>query len=84
MTRNEVKAAQSKYNGRILRNPVTSEAWGVMIESAELIPELDKYADHATDDVLPCGVERMLIADEYRYTILCPVTWFDLGGWADE
>lgn len=86
MTRNEVKALAEKYNMEILRNPITREAHSVMCDSEELIPELDALAEQtAADGVLPCGVMRENMGDLfYRYTIVCPTSWFDLWGWADE
>lgn len=69
-----------KYSMEIIRNPITSEAWGVTVESDEPIPELDKYADAIMENE-HTAVERVNLGGTYRYTITCPTSWFDLWGW---
>lgn len=81
MTKAEVRVIADKYNMQILRDPVTREAHGVWIDTANRIPELDPYADSADPAQLPCGVTRVLQGEKYRYTIECPTSWFDLWGW---
>lgn len=76
------KKLASKYGMEIVRNPITSEAHGLMVESADLYPELDALTE---TDTRPCIVTRRLFAGTtYRYEITCPKAWFDLWGWADE
>lgn len=84
MTRDIAKDLQRKYNMEITRNPVTSEAWALTVNSDDLIPELDDLADGAPDIALPCAMTRVLYGDTYRYQLACPMSWFDLWGWADE
>lgn len=83
MKRNEAKALQKKYGMEILRNPITSEAWGLRIDADNYIPELD---DLAKADISPCALEPdYSFAPEYViYKLVCPKSWFDLWGWADE
>lgn len=80
MTKATVKSLATKYGMEILRNPITSEAWGVTVESDELIPELDEYADAILENE-HTAVERVNLGGTYRYTITCPTNWFDLWGW---
>lgn len=80
MTKATVKSLAEKYGMEILRNPITSEAWGVTVESDELIPELDAYADAILENE-HAAVERVNLGGTYRYTIACPTGWFDLWGW---
>lgn len=76
-----------RYNMEILRHPITREAWGIMCETNEPIPELDEYEANPPEYMaaLSCGVvERVCFADDdIRYTIYCPTSWFDLWGWRD-
>lgn len=51
MKRAEAKALAKKYGMRILRAPVTGEAWALYLETPECIDELD---DLANQDILPC------------------------------
>lgn len=80
MTKATVKSLATKYGMEILRNPITSEAWGVTVESDELIPDLDEYADAIRENERT-AVERENLGGNYRYTITCPTSWFDLWGW---
>lgn len=80
MTKATVKSLAGKYGMEILRNPITREAWGVTVESDELIPELDEYADAIREND-HTAVERVNLCGTYRYTITCPTSWFDLWGW---
>lgn len=45
MTRNEAKALQAKHNMEILRDPITSEAHALYLETEQPISELDDLAD---------------------------------------
>lgn len=84
MKRAEVKLLANKYGMEILRNPVTEEAWGLYLESAERIDELDALTNQ---EIYPC----VMLADyscqdigRVTYKLVCPANWFDLWGWADE
>ena len=81
MRKAEIKELAKKYGMDIVRHPVTREGHGVMVRSAVLIPELDKYADGEIS-ALPCAVLRTCDI-EYTYAIECPTSWFDLWGWRD-
>ena len=85
MTMTMAKAFQEKYGMDILRDPVTHQAHGLVVESNDLLPDLDKYADAVGDiSERPCGVTRVAGPNGYRYTIETPASWFDLWGWADR
>ena len=83
MKRSEAKALQEKYGMEILRHPVTSEAWGLGIETDVCIPELDRLV---RTDIWPCVMTAsyMTPEDGAIYRLDCPTSWFDLWGWADE
>lgn len=80
MKKSEAMEIQKRYGMEILRNPVTSEAWAVYMESPECIRELD---DLAATDLYPCE----MVADygtqdvKVTYKLICPTAWFDLYGW---
>lgn len=85
MTKEEMKAIADKHGFEILRHPVTNEAWGLRLETAEDIPELDAISE----DVW--SVETVVVKKEYGahheangahvYTVACPDNWFYLWGW---
>ena len=87
MKKNELKAIAEKYGMEIMRNPITREAWGLKLETAENIPELDALAGD------PWHFEQVAVTKEYGvfyevngthlYTVYCPTDWFDLWGWVD-
>lgn len=84
MDKATAKRLAEKYRMEILRHPITSEAWAVAVESDELIPELDKYADAAPENYMGNNtaiVERTYNGSSYTYKIVCPTRWFDLWGW---
>lgn len=84
MKKEELKAIAEKHGFEIVRNPITSEAWGLKLETAEDIPELD-----ALNENNPIG--QVTVTKEYGayeavngthlYTVYCPANWFDLWGW---
>ena len=83
MNKAKAKELSEKYGMEILRNPITSEAWAVSVESDELIPELDEYADTPAANRMGDNeaiVERTFTG-AYTYKIICPTRWFDLWGW---
>lgn len=84
MNKHTAKTLAEKYGMTILRHPITDEAWGVIVETDELIPELDKYADTALENYMGNNtaiVERTYNGPSYTYKIICPTRWFDLWGW---
>lgn len=85
MKRAEAKALAKKYGMRILRAPVTGEAWALYLETPECIEELDALANQ---DILPCAMEANYWGHDVglpiAYKLVCPTNWFDLFGWADE
>lgn len=83
MDKATAKRLAEKYSMEILRNPITSEAWGVIVETDELIPELDKYADAACKNYMGnnTAIVERTYAGTYTYKIICPTRWFDLWGW---
>lgn len=83
MKKKELRALAERYGMEILRNPVTSEAFGVMVDSEDLIPELDALAE-SRKPLTPCAATRELVAGTtYRYKIVTTPAWFDLWGWAE-
>lgn len=83
MNKETAKMLSEKYRMEILRHPITSEAWAVSVESDELIPELDKYADAAPENYMGdnTAIVERTYAGTYTYKIVCPTRWFDLWGW---
>lgn len=84
MKRAEAKALANKYGMRILREPITHEAWGLYLEAPECIEELDSLANQ---DIFPCILEADYGCQDVglvTYKLVCPTSWFDLWGWADE
>lgn len=84
MKRAEAKALASKYGMRILREPITHEAWGLYLESSECIKELDALANQ---EINPCAMVADYSCEEIgvvTYKLICPTSWFDLWGWVDE
>lgn len=86
MSKNELKSISERYGMMILRDPITSEAWGLALETAKDIPELDAQID--SND------SRVVVTKEYcaycevsgthLYKVVCPVEWFDLWGWSGD
>ena len=66
---------------QILRNPITSEAWALHLVTAEDLPELDALAEK---DLEPCQMVASYSPGRTEYKLICPTSWFDLWGWADE
>lgn len=87
MTKEEMKAIADKHGFEILRNPITSEAWGLRLETAEDIPELDSInADIWTRGNVAVSKEygsHYEVNGTHVYTVACPDNWFDLWGWKD-
>ena len=84
MKKAELKALAERYSMEIMRNPITDEAFGVMCESEDLIPELDEIAD-SLDRMAPCtGVRELIAGTTYRYKIIATPAWFDRWGWAEK
>lgn len=84
MKRAEAKALAKKYGMRILRAPVTGEAWALYLEAPEYIDELDALANQKID---PCIMQADYSCNDVglvTYKLVCPTNWFDLFGWADE
>jgi hypothetical protein len=79
MTKATMQSIADKYNMTILRQPITREAFGVMVETDDLIPELDAIVDEG--DYTVSAVRELYGNDTYRYRIFCPTDWFDLWGW---
>lgn len=79
MKRSEAKELAAKYGMEIMRDPITSLAHGLYVHSADLIPELDAYADSAERCNVNCI--RLAAGDSYLYRLECPTAWFDLWGW---
>lgn len=91
MTRNEAKALQEKHNMEILRDPITSEARALYLETARPISELDDLADisRRSNGCAPCCMDANYevynaTGSGVTYKLSCPTTWFDLWGWVDE
>lgn len=83
MNKATAKHLSEKYGMTILRHPITSEAWAVSVESEDLIPELDEYADAAPEPYMGnnSAIVERTYAGTYTYKIVCPTRWFDLWGW---
>ena len=87
MTKAELKAIADKHGFEILRHPVTNEAWGLRLETAEDIPELDAIAANIWTIGNVAVRKEYGVYDEvngtHLYTVACPENWFDLWGWKD-
>lgn len=83
MNKTTAMKLSEKFGIEILRNPITREAWAVAVESDELIPELDTYADAPVPSAMGNNVAivERTFAGTYTYKIICPTRWFDLWGW---
>lgn len=83
MKKNELKAIAEKYGMEIMRNPITNEAWGLKLETAEDIPELDELTVAFADIVVVTKAYGAYFDANgtHLYTVYCPTDWFDLGGW---
>ncbi len=79
MTKATMQSIADKYNMTILRQPITREAFGVMVETDDLIPELDAIVNE--DKIAAVVGERYWLGDAYRYSFYCSTDWFDLWGW---
>ena len=79
MTKATMQSISDKYNMTILRQPITREAFGVMVETDDLIPELDAIVN--ADSYAVPAVRELYGNDTYRYSFYCPTDWFDLCGW---
>lgn len=82
MKKNELKEIAQRHNMEILRNPVTRETWGLMVNVPSEISELDAIVDASSTVV--CGLREYCPWDgSITYKITCPTGWFDLWGWTD-
>lgn len=80
MTKKYAEGLYNRFGMRILRNPVTQEAWGLYLESPEEIPELESI--WALNE--PTGMEAWTEPDGSRYYRLrLPESWFDLWGFKE-
>ena len=84
MTKNELKALSEKYGMEIMRDPITNQAWGLSLETALDIPEVDALCDsdtyHTVSATKAYGAYEAVSGTHY-YTVYCPKSWFDLWGW---
>lgn len=83
MTRSQAKEMAKKYGMEILREPITNLGYGLYMRSADLIPELDAFAENVSANAATACL-RTCDGVDYLYRIYCPESWFDLWGWADE
>lgn len=86
MKKAELRAIADRYGMEILRNPITNEAWGLMLDTVEDIPELDALAsDIWSEDCVAVTKEYGMFASQgsHLYKVACPVEWFGLWGWRD-
>ena len=88
MKKAELRAIADRYGMEILRNPITNEAWGLALETAQDIPELDVLASDIWDENPVVTVEKVYgvyqeVYGTHLYKVACPVEWFDLWGWRD-
>ena len=84
MKKEELKAIAEKHDMKIVRNPITNEAWELKLETTDNIPELD--ALNVKNPIGPVTVTKEYGAYEavngtHLYTVYCPTNWFDLWGW---
>lgn len=85
MKKNELKSLAEKYGMEILRHPITREAWGLKLETAEDIPELDLLLSAGPSGPVAVTKEYGVyeaVNGTHLYTVVCPTNWFDLWGWA--
>ena len=82
MNKEELKAIAEKHGFEIVRNPITSEAWGLKLETAEDIPELDALNNQLTSVTVTKEYGAYeAVNGTHLYTVFCPANWFDLWGW---
>lgn len=86
----EVRAIADKYGMEILRHHITSEAFGLGLESMHEIAELDSLQKRVDERGTAPGIHDIEMTTEYRpdgsiyYKIYCPIMWFDLTGWTGK
>ena len=80
MNKSELIRIANTYGMELTRNPITSEAWCYRLESNDYIDELDKIADAAPEEILPCAATREDFGDWKVYTIIFPTDWATLAG----
>ena len=88
MTQSELIALADLHGMSILRDPITNEACGLALETAQDIPELDALATDIWAEN-PVAVEKVLSPYQeahgtHLYKVTCPVELFDLLGWSDD
>jgi len=76
MTKKEMFAIAEKYGMTLKTHPVTGETKTYTVMTDNLTPELDKRVDSGNFE--RPAVDRMLIADQYLYTIHIPSGWIKL------
>lgn len=84
MKKEELKAIAEKHGMEIVRNPITSEAWGLKLETVEDIPELDALSENNQLGSVTVTKEYgayEAVNGTHLYTVYCPANWFDLWGW---
>ena len=80
MYKTELKTIADKYGIAILRNPITSEAYGLILETPAEIPDLSEIVKGMTTPPVVGTIEYT--GDIcVTYKIICPTSWFDLWGW---
>lgn len=86
MTKSELKAIAEKYGMEIMREPITKEAWGVLLKTKEDVPELEKFLTESyryTDGTITVEDFGLGMCDVHFYRVMCPADWFDLWGWRE-
>ena len=85
MTKPELIALADRYGMSILRDPITREAWGLMLETDQDIPELDALAADIWGECCVAVTKEYgtyaAAHGTHLYKVICPVEWFDLWGW---
>lgn len=85
MKKNELKAISEKYGMEIVRSPITHEAFGLKLETAQDIPELDALCNLEKLSTVAATKEYgvyQAVNGTHLYTVACPTNWFNLWGWA--
>ena len=81
MTKLDLIIAAAQSGAQIARDPITREAWGLILEAPAEVPALDAIVDG--HDYTVGGTREYQADGMIRYRVYCPKTWFDLWGWAD-
>ena len=80
MTKLNLIIAAAQSGAHIARDPITRQAWGLILEAPAEVPALDAIVD--SGDSVVSGTREYRADGSVYYRIYCPASWFDLWGWS--